>query len=152
MKEIIAYEMALKGPAEPSGIHCVPFEEKYWNEYMAKYNESFAEMRRSLEVEPVNFYSSYDQMEDKAENTYLLLKDGEIAGAVSCYGNEVDDLFVAAPFRGQRLGRKLLLWGVGRIREKGFDEVILHVAEWNRGAVKMYSDAGFVIKNREKVR
>lgn len=152
MKEIIACEMTLTGPAEPCGIHCVPFERKYWDEYMAKYNESYAEMRRALEVEPVNFYSSYDQMADKAENTFLLLRDGQIAGAVSCYGKEVDDLFVAASFRRQGLGRKLLLWAVGRIRSGGHQAVTLHVAQWNQNAVKMYQNAGFVITKTEKVR
>lgn len=67
-------------------------------------------MRKDLEVEPINFYSGYAQMIDKANNTYICLKNGVIAGAVSCYGNEIDDLFADKAFQRQGLGKKLLLW------------------------------------------
>lgn len=40
MKEIIAYEMVYKKALEyQNDIICVPFQEKYWNEYMKIYNE-----------------------------------------------------------------------------------------------------------------
>lgn len=47
---------------------------------MQKYNECFFEMRIDLKIEPINFYTSYSQMRDKASNTYLCLKNGVIAG------------------------------------------------------------------------
>ena len=31
------------------------------------------------------------------------------------------------------------------IASQGYDELILHVAEWNQGAVQMYMNEGFVI-------
>ncbi len=50
MKEIIAYEMAFQGPIwDKVDITCVPFQKKYWNEYMKIYNECFFEMRKALE-------------------------------------------------------------------------------------------------------
>ena len=119
---------------------------------MQKYNECFYEMRKDLEVEPINFYSNYSQIIDKASNTYLCLKNGVIAGAVSCYGNEIDDLFVDKTFQRQGLGRKLLLWGINHIKKQGYNEVILHVAEWNQNAVKLYLETGFTIKKKERVR
>ena len=153
MKEIIAYEMSFKKEIEYSDeVLCIPFKKTYWNEYMQKYNGCFYEMRKDLEVEPINFYSDYSQMMDKASNTYLCLKNGVIAGAVSCYGNEIDDLFVDKPFQRQGLGRKLLLWGINHIKEQGYDEIILHVAEWNQNAVKLYLETGFTIQKKERVR
>jgi hypothetical protein len=72
MKKIIAYEMSFTKEIECSDEKlCIPFQQKYWNEYKQKYNECFYEMRKDLEVEPINFYSSYSQMIDKASNTYL---------------------------------------------------------------------------------
>ena len=152
MKEIIAYEMSYKKEIKYSNdVFCIPFQEKYWNEYMRIYNECFCEMRKDLEIEPINFYSDYSQMIDKASNTYLCLKNGVIAGAVSCYGNEVDDLFVNKLFQQQGLGRKLLLWGINHIKEQGYDEIILHVAEWNQNAIKLYLETGFTIQKKEKI-
>ena len=153
MKEIIVYEMSFKGEIEcRDELPCIPFQKVYWKEYMQKYNACFCEMRRDLEIEPVDFYSGYSQMESKADHTYLYLKNGVIAGGVSCYGNEVDDLFVDKPFQRQGLGRKLLLWGMKHIREQGHQEVVLHAAEWNQSAVRLYLDVGFTIRKRERGR
>lgn len=153
MKEIIAYEMVFKGTLKHDvDMSCIPFQKKYWDEYMQIYNECFYEMRKDLEVEPINFYSDYSQMKDKISGTYLYLQNGVIAGAVSCYGNELDDLFVNKLFQRQGLGRRLLLWGMNHIKEQGYDEIILHVAEWNRDAVELYLKNGFMIKKKEKVR
>lgn len=153
MKEIIAYTMSFQGELKDNeDISCIPFQEKYWKEYMQIYNECFYEMRKDLEVEPINFYSDYSQIEDKVNSTYLYIQDGIIAGAVSCYGNEVDDLIVNPLFQRQGLGKKLLLWGMHRIKEQEYDEIILHVAEWNQAAVNLYLKTGFQIKKREKIR
>ncbi|MCX4256372.1 MAG: GNAT family N-acetyltransferase [Oscillospiraceae bacterium] len=119
---------------------------------MQIYNECFYEMRKALEIEPVNFYSDYSQMKDKASNTYLHLQNGIIAGAVSCYGNELDDLIVNKQLQRHGLGQQLLLWGMNRIKKQGYDEIILHAAEWNKTAVKLYLKNGFVITKKEKIR
>lgn len=153
MKEIIAYEMSFDKMSEyPNDVSCVPFQEQYWDEYMKIYNDCFYEMRKALEVEPINFYSDYSQVKDKINDIFLYLQNGVIVGAVSCYGNELDDLIVEKSFQGQGLGQKLLLWGINHIKEQGYEEVILHVAEWNQNAVKLYLKHGFSIKKREKVR
>ncbi len=153
MKEIIAYEMSFKGALKyKNDINCIPFQEKYWNEYMKIYNECFYEMREDLEIEPISFYSDYMQMKDKIANTFLYVQNGEIMGAVSCCGNEIDDLIVKKPFQGQGIGEKLLLWGINHIKERGCEEIILHVAEWNQNAVRLYLKNGFRIRKKEKVR
>lgn len=151
MKEIIAYEMFFDKTLEyKNDIICVLFQEKYWNEYKKIYNECFYKMRKELEVEPINFYSGYYQIKDKINNIFLYFQNEVIAGAVSCYGNELDDLIVNKPFQGQGLGQKLLLWGMNHIKEQGYKEIILHVAEWNQNAVELYLKNGFSIKKIEK--
>ena len=153
MKEIIAYEMVFdKTLKYQNGIICVPFQEKYWDEYMKIYNECFYKMRKELEVEPINFYYCYSQIKDKINDIFLYLQNGVIAGAVSCYGNEIDDLIVEKSFQRQGIGQKLLLWGMNHIKEQGYEEIILHVAEWNQNAVKLYLETGFTIQKKEKVR
>jgi ribosomal protein S18 acetylase RimI-like enzyme len=144
MKEIIAYEMLYnKALKYQNDIICVPFQKEYWNEYMKIYNECFYEMRRALEVEPINFYYDYSQIKDKIKDVFLYLQNGAIIGAVSCYENELDDLIVEKSFQGQGIGQKLLFWGINHIKEQGYEEIILHVAEWNQNAVKLYLKNGF---------
>ena len=153
MKEIIAFEMLYnKALKYHNDIICVPFQKEYWNEYMKIYNECFYKMRKALEVEPINFYYDYSQIKDKIKDIFLYLQNGVIAGAVSCYENELDDLIVEKSFQGQGIGQKLLLWGINHIKEQGYEEIILHVAEWNQNAVKLYLKNGFSIKKRERVR
>lgn len=101
MKEIIAYEMSFDKMFEYSNdVSCIPFQEQYWDEYMKIYNDCFYEMRKTLEVEPINFYSDYSQIKDKTNDIFLYLQNGVIIGAVSCYGNELDDLIVVKSFQG----------------------------------------------------
>lgn len=133
-------------------IICIPFEEKYWREYMKIYNECFYEMRKQLEIEPINFYSDYSQMEGKTDDTFLYLQNGVIAGAVSCYKNELDDLIVCKAFQGRGIGEKLLLWGINRIQMQGYKEVTLHAAGWNKKAVGLYLKNGFTVIKKEKIR
>ena len=102
MKEIIAYKMLFdKTFIYYDNIICIPFQEEYWNEYMKMYNECFYKIRKELEVEPINVYSDYSQIKDKINNIFLYLQNGVIGGAVSCYGNELDDLVVEKSFQGQ---------------------------------------------------
>lgn len=152
MKEIIACEMVFHKDLKYSDdISCIPFQENYWNEYKEIYNECFYEMRKALEIEPLSFYSDYSQVKDKISNIFLYLENGVIAGSVSCLDNEVDDLIVKKSFQGQGIGQKLLLWGMNHIREQGYEEITLHVAEWNQNAMKLYLKNGFNIRKREKV-
>ncbi len=152
MKEIIAYEMIYNKVLKyKNDIICVPFQKEYWNEYMKIYNECFYKMRKALEVEPINFYCDYSQIKDKINDIFLYLQNGVIIGAVSCYENELDDLIVEKSFRGQGIGQKLLFWGMNHIKEQGYEEIILHVAEWNQNAVKLYLKNGFSIRKRERV-
>ncbi len=153
MKEIIAYEMIYnKALKYQNDIICVPFQKEYWNEYQKIYNECFYKMRKALEVEPINFYDDYSQIKDKIKDIFLYLQNGIIIGAVSCYENEIDDLIVEKSFQRQGIGQKLLFWGINHIKEQGYEEIILHVAEWNQNAVKLYLKNGFSIVKRERVR
>lgn len=151
--EVIAFEMIYTGDVpNAEDTLCIPFRREYWDEYMRKYNASFHDMRAALAIEPVDFYTEYAQMAPKAQDVYLCLQEGVIAGSVSCCGPQIDDLFVDSAFRGQGLGRRLLLWGMHRIRQNGYRMIVLHVAEQNHRAMQLYQKAGFIIQRRERVR
>ena len=136
---------------EPSGIECRPFEEKLIREYKEAYNAAFRPMREALDRKPYDWYSEDSAILEKKKDIYLLTDRDTLIGSVACYGNEIDDLFVSGAFRGEGYGMKLLLWGMNHIREQGHEEIVLHVAEWNGAAVKMYLDAGFTIRTTVSV-
>ena len=151
--EIIAYEMKYADyRVEESDIDCIPFKAEYFQEYMRIYNECFFEMRKSLDIQPYDFLSAYQQIADKVKDIYLLIDRCEIIGSIACYGNEIDDLIVNKRFQHKGYGKQLLLWGMQHIREKSNDPITLHVAQWNSDALMLYKKAGFEIVRIEKVR
>lgn len=68
-------------------------------------------MIKTLEVEQINFYYNYSQIEDKINDMFLYLQSG-VVGAVFCYGNELNDLMVEKSSQGQGIEQKLLLLGM----------------------------------------
>ena len=148
-----AYEMIYDRADVPeSNIECIGFDKSYIKDYMASYNAAFYPMRKALDIEPYNWYSEESAVLEKAADTYMLIKDGKLIGAVSCYGNEIDDLFVKTSEQGRGYGRELLLWGINHIRERNEDLITLHVAEWNQGACKLYKSVGFKVINKERIK
>ena len=94
--EFTVYEMQYCKEEVPyEKISCVPFDPERFEEYKTIYNAGFHEMRRALGIEPYDFLHSFEQIEDKTKDIALWIVDGEIAGTVACYGNEVDDLVIA---------------------------------------------------------
>ncbi|MBQ6834642.1 MAG: GNAT family N-acetyltransferase [Lachnospiraceae bacterium] len=144
--EFRVFEMQYAGiDVEPSGIMCVPFDAGRFKEYKEIYNDCFYEMRKDLDRKPYNYLESMEQLGEKAEEIMLLIENDEIVGSVACYGNEVDDLIVNQKFQRQGYGRKLLLYGMERIRSRNQAPITLHVTEWNQYAAKMYQNVGFEI-------
>ncbi|MDE6302714.1 MAG: GNAT family N-acetyltransferase [Clostridia bacterium] len=133
-------------------IKCVPFQERFFEEYKRIYNECFYEMRKCLDIKPYCFLSDYAQIKDKCKDIFLLIDNDILVGSVACYGNEIDDLFVAKQFQRQGIGRQLLLWGMKYIRDKNDCPIHLHVAAWNKNAVELYKSVGFTITNTEIIK
>lgn len=153
MKEIIAYEMQYTGKDNlSSDVKLIPFQEKYYPEYVRIYNECFYDMRKALEIEPFNFYSDFEQVKDKMKDIFLLLQDQTILGSVACYENEIDDLIVNMNYQNNGIGQKLLLWAMSNIRIHSENPIIIHVAKWNEKALTIYQRNGFMITKTEKIR
>lgn len=150
--EVIVYEMKYtKEDIEKSDISCVPFEQKYFQEYMKIYNACFYEMRKALDIKPYNFLSTFEQISEKSKDMFLLVSEEEIMGSIVCKGSEIDDLIVNKKFQSKGYGKQLLLWGMNHIRQYSNDPISLHVAKWNEKAKALYEKVGFEITNVEKV-
>ena len=132
-------------------IDCIPFDERFIEDYKTFYNAAFYPMRKALGIKPYNWYSNLEDIRALSSDIYLLTEGDELIGAVACYGNEVDDLFVSGKYKGQGYGRKLLYWAMDKIRASGYNDIVLHVAKWNENACKLYESAGFVITKTEDI-
>lgn len=151
--EIIAYEMQFSSKIiQESDIILEVFSDDFYSEYEKIYNQCFFDMRKSLNVEPYNFYSSIEQLDNKKQNIYILWEGNTLIGSVACYGNEIDDLIVNKAYQNKGIGRKLLLWAIEHIRSNNDEPIVLHVAKWNEKALKLYLDNGFEISKIEKIR
>ena len=151
--EFTVHEMIYTGElTDLSCIECIPFEKKFFPDYMKIYNDCFYEMRKALCRKPYNVISSFEQVESKTDNIFLFLnRDDEIVGSVSCDGNEIDDLIVNRKYQGKGLGKELLLWAMEKIRQKSTGPITLHVAELNNTAFSMYKKYGFEISSSERI-
>lgn len=127
------------------GISCILFDKQYLEQYKIGYNAAFRPMREALNIKPYDWYHDSNKILDKSSDIYLLVEDEVLIGSVACYGNEIDDLFVIDGYRHNGYGKQLLIWAMDHIASSGCDELILHVAEWNRSAVQMYKNEGFGI-------
>lgn len=153
MVEIIAYEMQFSGKVvNETDIKLELFRDEFYPEYEKVYNECFIEMRKTLCVKPYNFYSALEQLDDNRKNLYVLWNNNTVIGSVACYGNEIDDLIVNKNFQNKGVGRQLLFWAIKQIRNNNDEPIVLHVAEWNEKALKLYLNSGFKITKIEKVR
>ena len=142
----------VKDYIEKNSISCIPFEQKYFQQYIRIYNACFYEMRKSLDIEPYNFLSDYKQIGEKCKDIFLLVNGKEIIGSVACYGSEIDDLIVNKKYQNKGYGKQLLLWGINHIRQISNEPILLHVAKWNEKALRLYEKVGFDITNIERVR
>ena len=146
------FELKRDNKAIPSvEICCVPFVEQYLEQYMSMYNAAFRPMREALNIRPYDWYQDGKQILEKSADIYILTVERELIGSVACYGNEIDDLFVSGSFRHKGYGKQLLIWAMDHIASCDYNEMVIHVAEWNLSAVQMYKNAGFNIVKTEDV-
>ena len=108
-------------------------------------------MRIALQRFPIECCGSREELERKKEEIYILEIDGKIIGSVAIYGNEIDDLVVEKSFQGMGYGTALLRFAVSSLQSNHTSPIILHVADWNQSALKIYLKNGFSIVKTEEI-
>ncbi len=125
--------------------------EQDYPRYRTAYNSCFAEMRKALGLSPVECCADSNVLINKSESIFILEIDNMLAGSVAIYGNEIDDLFVVKDFQRKGYGKGLLCFAAARLQRSGAAPILLHVADWNQGAMKLYLENGFDIIKTETV-
>lgn len=149
--QIIAHTMEYHGEQISSDLHVSNYSPNDYEEYKRVYEACFSEMRIALGITPVNCCKNADELLQKASQIFLLKREGVLIGSVAIYDNEIDDLIVAKEFQRQGYGKKLLLFAVSKMQQDEAASISLHVADWNKNAVHMYLNNGFVIVKTEVV-
>ena len=138
-----AYEMTYTHKTdERTSVRLIPYDSIYQDQYWKLYNSCYHEMREALGIRPYDFIQDDSFFEHGMEDVYILVENDELIGSVALKGNEIDDLLVKKTYQGQGYGRQILLWALENI---GCGNIILHVAEWNARAVRLYKSVGFEI-------
>ena len=139
----LAHEMRLVKPVQTqSTISLLPYTAEYQNAYEQMYNACYHEMREALHIKPYDFIQDDSFFESGMNSVFLYIKDGILMGSVALRGNEIDDLIVAPEYQGRGMGKEILLWALEHISK---EPIILHVADWNKRAIRLYENYGFEI-------
>ncbi len=95
---------------------------------------------------------------DRFGFVFLIFADGALAGytaltfgySLEFHGRDafVDELFIAAPFRGQGIGKQALTFLAGVCRQQGIAALHLEVERKNSAAQRVYHDFGFADHDR----
>jgi len=145
-----AYEMTYTHKTtEHSSVSLLPYGSVFKDDYRKLYNECYHEMREALGIKPYDFIQDDSFFDDGMDRVFILLKDDELIGSVALKGNEIDDLLVKKEYQGQGYGRQILLWALENINSSN---IILHVAEWNVRAVRLYKSVGFEVTKTIEIR
>lgn len=150
--KIVAHTMEYRGETLCSKLKTRNYSADDFAEYKQIYEECFFDMRTALERFPVNCCRSAGELLQKSSMIFILEVENQIAGSIAIYGNEIDDLIVSKKFRRQGYGKALLQFAVALMQKNNVSPIILHAADWNQNAIKMYLNNGFKIVKTETVR
>lgn len=149
--KIAVHTMEYRGERAASALQLRNYSSSDFDAYKRIYEECFREMRTALQRFPVDCCDSREELEQKKDNIYILEIDGKLIGSVAIYGNEIDDLIVRKDSRRMGYGKELLRFAISCLQRNSISPIMLHVADWNQGAIKMYLETGFSIVKTEVI-
>ena len=145
----LAYEMKYTNPVtEHSTVTLVPYSSGYQETYKKMYNACYHKMREALDIKPYDFIQDDSFFAEGMDAVYILLDEDRLIGSVALNGEELDDLIVAPEYQGQGYGKQILLWALEHMHG---EQILLHVAEWNQRAIRLYKKYGFEITETIKI-
>ena len=138
MTDIIAHTMEYKGGLVQPHVSLIHYSDDHFYEYKRVYEDCFHAMRMALGLNPVDACDSREELLEKRNDIYVYIENGVFIGSVAIYKNEIDDLIVARDYQRKGYGEMMLHFAITRMQEANTDPIILHVADWNKQAIKLY--------------
>ena len=121
--KIIVHTMEYQGGECVSDLPVRNYSDVDYQEYKRIYNECFRDMRKALQIFPVD----------------------------CCSSKEIDDLIVEKSFQKMGYGEALLQFAISCLQSNHVAPIVLRVADWNQRAIKIYLKNGFSIIKTEVV-
>ena len=135
-----------------STIQTRDYEEQQFHQYIDVLGEGFVPIRRSLGLEPYNWYQHYQEEAkqrftelSKNKNIKGYFVNDELIGVIMVDDQEIDTICVRTDYQKQGIGGQLLLKAIQMIKEKGYNSAFLGVLAENQSATELYQKHGFEI-------
>lgn len=139
-------------PALPDRLQLIGYDDSLKHPYIDLINATFADHPTPLRVtvEQIDHIHASSDFDPTA--IAILQTDAGSLVAFCTTGANLDTnppsgsirlVGVRRDVRGRGLGRWLLLWGIGHLRDKGFDTIELLVEGENENALALYRSVGF---------
>ena len=148
--DFIVHTLSYHGPVLTSALSPRTYQPEDYAIYAARYNAAFRPMRLALGLSP-DCCASPEELASLRDHVYILEQNGQFVGSVSLFDNEIDGLIIDPAFRRQGWGERLLRFAVAALQKQNLLPV-LHVADWNQGALNLYLRNHFVITQSEWIR
>ncbi len=121
--------------------------------YIELLGEAFVPIRRTLSLEPYNWYgnhisSSLKGFEESAKEGYLYswFKDDKLIGVLEVIGNELETIAIHPSYQGLGFGGELLNKSIELVfSNEDHDEMILGALQGNSRAQAIYEKYGFKV-------
>ncbi len=150
---ITVHTMEYYGELQNTVLAIRNYKNSDYDDYVHLVESSFREMRKFYELPLSGFCNSRDVLMENNANIYIWEANGNMIGAVSLYGQEIDDLVIAEEFQNRGYGKRLLSFAICEMQKREISPIILHVTDWNQKAIHLYEKAGFrIVKTEEVVR
>ncbi len=142
------YDMQFDGSEQPASyLLFVPYEEKYFTQYVDGLRTSFYELRKTNDFQPY-FCCEWNEEKRKelldAKDSLFLLFDNEtlIASVIVRKNGIIDDVFVVPSYQGKGYGKKLMQFSINKAIDRGNSCISLRAIEWNSKALNLYQSVG----------
>ncbi|XEC96407.1 N-acetyltransferase family protein [Paenibacillus tarimensis] len=103
----------------------------------------------------------YNALVKETEHIAIVLNDNKAVGYMmlkACSDNdlektsgEISAIYLLENYRGIGLGKQLLNWGIEKLKDFGFNIIVLWVLKENIYAIRFYEQQGFVLDGTERI-
>ena len=124
----------------------VALTKPFYEPYKQLARDCFRKMREGLNIKPYDAHDrSLADFDELNQNTFLLMQDEELIGAITCAGDSITNVLVSPAHQGKGHGRELMEFAMAHMQKRGINPIKLTVTKWNMSAVILYEKLGFKI-------
>lgn len=136
------------GRFDSTKIDLVPYEDKFFNQYLELLNEAFYPLQVENDIKPYIIQETQEFREylSNASDEFRLSVEGsKLIGVVQVTNDHVSRAMVLKEARGKGLGSELIKYATNRILDSGYSIPKLYIIDTNNGARRLYESIGYSV-------